>query len=107
MRAHNGHADAGAADLQFGQVQDLLTLVLHLHFLLGVAVVQHITDVGNDIEGDLMGEGLALYGLALGNGFHLAFQFLQTGLNGTGHCLIGAGGHGFDGRNLIQCGNCH
>ena len=38
VAAHHGHTDAGAADTQLRQVHDLPALVLHLHFLAGVAL---------------------------------------------------------------------
>lgn len=41
-----------------GEAADLTCLPRHLHLLLGVAIVLELVDVGNDIEGEGVGEDL-------------------------------------------------
>ena len=62
--------DAGTADTQLGQVHDLPALVLHFHLFAGVALELLAADLGNQVEGDLVGEHLGLVGLAVAQGLH-------------------------------------
>ena len=84
-------------------MHDLATLVLHLHFFAGVAQELLAADLGDQVEGDLMGEHLGLIGLALGQRFHLVHQFNGAGSTGAGHSLVSRGGDGADGSDLIEC----
>ena len=97
MGAHDGHAHAGAGDPETGQMQDLASLVLHLHLLGRVAVVFIGTDIGNDVERDLRREGLRFRSASFVQVVQLAGELLQPGLTGTGDRLVGAGHHGLDG----------
>src|SRR3546814_5189573 len=61
MRISDWSSDVCSSDLAGGmhldlRVDDLLGLDHHLPFLLGRAVVQEDVDMGNDVEGDLLGE---------------------------------------------------
>ena len=88
-------------------MEDPAALVLHLHLLGGIAVFQLVADVGDDVQGDLVGEGLALHRTALCQGRHLLLQLHQAGLARAGDRLIGAGHHGLDGRELVDGGHRH
>ena len=50
----DGHPHAGGADADLGVAEDLPGLVDHLHFLVGVAVIVEVFDVGQHVEGDLV-----------------------------------------------------
>ena len=102
MRTQNRYAHARACHLHFRQVQDLAPFVLHLHLLGGVAVFAGRTDLGNEVEGNLIGEGFRNKRLALRVSAHLRLQFCQSARARTGHGLIGGGGNGLDGRKLLQ-----
>ena len=78
-------------------MEDPAALVLHLHLLGGIAVFQLVADVGDDVQGDLVGEGPAIHRTALCQGRHLRLQLHQAGLARAGDRLIGAGHHGLDG----------
>ena len=58
MADEDGHAHAGRRDRDIG-IEDLAGLDLHLPFLLGRAVVHEDVDMGDAVEGDLLGEALA------------------------------------------------
>ena len=53
------HAHAGGGELDLG-IEDLLGLDHHLPLFLGVAVLHEDVDMGDDVEGDLLGELLGL-----------------------------------------------
>jgi hypothetical protein len=61
MRDEHRHADAGRRQLDL-RVEDLLGLDHHLPFLLGRAVLHEDVDVGNDVEGDPLGNFLTSIG---------------------------------------------
>ena len=102
VAADNRHTHTGAGDLQLGQVHDLPALILHLHFLAGVAIALLTADLGNQVVGDLVGEHLGLIGLTLPQGLHLVLKLDGAACAGTGHSLIGGGSHGADGSQSIQ-----
>jgi len=102
VAADNGHPDAGAADLQLRQVHDLPTLVLHLHFLAGVALELLAADLGDQVIRDLVGEDLGLVGFPMAQSLNLVHQLHRAAGAGTGNRLIGGGSHGLDGRNGVQ-----
>jgi hypothetical protein len=52
------HPHAGAVYQQLRQAQNLAALPEHLHLLVGVGVVLKIVDVRDQVEGDLVREGL-------------------------------------------------
>src|SRR3546814_9429116 len=59
MPDEHRHAHAGGGDLDL-RIEDLLRLDRHLPLFLGRAVVHEDVDMGDDVEGDLLGEALAL-----------------------------------------------
>ena len=88
-------------------MENAAALILHFHLLVGVAVLQLIADMGDDIQGNLGGEGAA-YGLFPGGkGLHLVFQLHQSCLTCPGYGLIGAGHHGLDGGEPGDTGHGH
>jgi hypothetical protein len=89
MADEDRHADAGGRDLDL-RVHDLLGLGDHLPFFLGRPVLHELVDMGNDVEGDLLGELLGVPFLtgdihALG----LVPQLIHAVLAGAGHGLVG------------------
>ena len=96
------HAHAGGRHLDLG-IEDLLGLGHHLPFLARVAVLHEDVDVGNAVEGDLLGELLGLdllarHVLALG----LGPQLVHGVLAGAGDGLIGRHHHALDGGAVVQ-----
>ena len=75
VAAHDRNADTGAGNIHFRQVHDLSALKVQLHFLAGVAVQLLAADLGNQIVGNLVGEGLCLRALSQPQVLHLLFQF--------------------------------
>ena len=81
VAAERGNTHAGGADIGIS-VHDFLGLVVHLHLFLGIAVVGEDVNLGDDIEGQLMGE--LLYGDRL-SGKNLTVLFVEFG-HGSGTC---------------------
>ena len=102
VAAHHRHPDAGAAHQQLRQVHNLPALVLQLHFLAGIALVLLAANLGNQVEGNLVGEHLGLVLLPSGQCLHLVHQLDGAAGTGTGHRLIGGDGHGADGADGVQ-----
>ena len=102
VASHDRHTDAGAGNVQLRQVHDLPALVLHLHFLAGVALELLAADLGDQVVGDLVGEGLDIHVLTLLQGLDLVFQLRHTGNAGAGNGLVGGGDHALDGGDGIE-----
>ena len=83
-------------------MHDLPTLVLHLHFLAGIALELLAANLGNQVIGNLVGEDLGLIGLAQAQSLHLVLQLNGAAGAGAGHRLVGGSGHGLNGGNLVQ-----
>ena len=96
------HTRAGGRDLDRGIVEDLHGLVDHLHFFLGVVVVQEDVDVRQHVEGDAVGIHLVFRVAGVEKVAHLAFQFLNAFLARAGHGLIGGNHHAFDVCRVVQ-----
>ena len=75
MGAEDGHAHAGAGHAEVVDPHDLATFVEHLHLFLGVAVVEKLIDVGDEVEGDLVWVDLFLHFTTLRPGAGLLLQF--------------------------------
>ena len=102
MAVEHGHAHAGGGHLDRGIVEDLHGLVDHLHFFLGVVVLQEDVDVRQHVEGDAVRIDL-VFGLAhVEQVAGLAFQFFQALLAGTGHGLIGGDHHAADAHGVMD-----
>ena len=100
MGAHDGHAHAGGADLEVGSVHYLLGLEVHLHLLLGVAVVGEDVDVGDDVVSQLVLEFLHRGLLALDNLAVLSLQLVHGRGSGAAGSLVGGHMDAADRRQL-------
>ena len=83
-------------------MHDFASLVLHFHFLAGVALELFTANLGNQVEGNLVREHLGLIAFALQQRLHFAHQLHRAACAGTGNSLIGGGSHGADGADGIE-----
>ena len=89
MRAHDRDTDAGDRCLQVRSVKNFLPLEVHLHLLLGVAVLLESVDLGNDIGGNLVGIHVALrHRFVVGERVDLLFQLGKALGSAAGYCLV-------------------
>ena len=104
---HHGHPDAGCRDPYLIVVQHLTRFLDHLHLFLVVAVVADGAVVGEEIEGDLVGQDLGLGGLAAEHVAGLLFQLDHGPITGAAGGLVGAGHDAFDAVFAIKGGDRH
>ena len=81
----------------------------HLHFFLGVFVVQEHVDLGNHVVGDLVvlrqaggGKNLRFVGFPFGNGCRFVQEFVDAVLASAGNGLVGADDDALDSGNIIN-----
>ena len=109
MAAVHGHADRGGRNAHIVIVKDLLGLVHHLHFFLGIQVVQEDVNLRDQVKGD----GIMLLQAGrrqdVGNhlpafrvGFRLVRQLVDAFLAGAADCLVGGNHDAFDAGQVIQ-----
>ncbi len=100
--AVDGDAHAGHAGAEAGVVHDFSSFVFHFHFFLGVAGGEEGIDVGEDVEGDLVGVDLAGDGLVFGDLVDLVFEFLDGFGSGAGDGLVTGGEDAFAVEGLVE-----
>ena len=109
MAAVNGHAHGGRRDPHIVIVENLLGLIDHLHFFLGIQVVQEHINLRNQVEGD----GIMFFQTGgrqnVGNhfpafciSFGLIRQFVDAFLAGAADCLISGNDDTFDAGQIVQ-----
>ena len=102
VAVEDGHAHAGRRDAQIGQGHDLARLVDHLHLLLRVPVRVRRADLGEQVEGDAVGELLRGRLLHVEEGAALLLQLVDALLAGAGDGLVGGDHHALQARGLVQ-----
>ena len=88
-------------------MHDLLGLVVHLHLLLGVSILSEHVNLGNHVEGQLIGE---LLDRGLFTGQHLTVLFVQLRHSGSScptGSLITADMNALDVADVLQCLKSH
>ena len=88
MRDEHRHAHASGGEANLG-IKNLLGLRHHLPFLLGEAVFHEDVDLGNEIEGDALGEFLRLHRIRHEDRAGLLEQFVHRLFARARHRLIG------------------
>ena len=101
MADEDRHAHAGRRDRDIG-IEDLARLHLHLPLLLGRAVGHEDVDMGDAVEGDLLGEALAVDRRIGVDGAGLVEELVHRLLAGAGDRLIGGHDHALDPRQIMQ-----
>jgi len=102
MAGVDGHADAGGGDSHVGIVENLPRFVDHLLLFLGVAVIEKIVDVGEEVEGEGVGHGVCACGGAGQDGLGLVCQFLDRARAGPGGGLVGVYDDAADGVCAVE-----
>ena len=89
VRTHDRDTDAGDRCLQVRGVKNFPPLEMHLHLLLGVAVLLKNVDLGDDIGGNLVGIHVALrHRFVVGERVDLLFQLGNALGSAAGYCLV-------------------
>ena len=101
MADEHRHAHAGRDHLD-GRIEDLLRLVDHLPFLLCRAVLHEGIDMGNDVEGDLLGEFRLVRAAAGIDVARLLEQLVHARLAGAGDRLVGRDRDPPNPRHIVQ-----
>ena len=101
MADEDRHAHAGDGQPDRG-VHDLVDLIPHLGFLIGIAVVAEGADEGDDVEGDLFGEEFRPGVAEAVDGLGLVPQLIHARLAGTRDRLIGRDHGPGDLRRVMQ-----
>ena len=86
-------------------MQNLPALVLQLHLLAAVALRVKGANLGDEVVGNLVGEGGTHNRLALGKRLHLLLELAHPAHAGARHGLIGRGRHFDDGREAVDGGH--
>ncbi|MFM1945333.1 MAG: hypothetical protein RI897_4315 [Verrucomicrobiota bacterium] len=100
--AVDGDADAGDAGPEGWVVHDFPTFVFHFHFFPGVAGGEEGIDVGEDVEGDLVGVDFAGDGLVICDLVYLIFEFFDGFGAGAGDGLVTGGEDAFAMEGLME-----
>ena len=97
MAPDNRYADSGRRNGDGVVVENLMGFVHHLHFFLGIFVVQEHINLGDYVVGDLVMLGqaggwknLRFVGFPFGNGRRFVQEFVNAVFAGTGNGLVGA-----------------
>mmetsp|Transcript_12419 Transcript_12419/g.22616 ORF Transcript_12419/g.22616 Transcript_12419/m.22616 type:complete len:207 (-) Transcript_12419:384-1004(-) len=110
MGPEGGDANGSATDGEVvGHVADLAGLPRDLHLLLGVAVLLEFVDVGDDVEGEGVGEVLVVGDFFLPAG-HLdrpGLQLVHALLSGSAGGLVGGHEDSLGSELLHQGGKTH
>ena len=101
VAAEHRHPHAGGGELDV-RVQDLLGLHHHLPFFLGETGIQEDINVGNDVEGDLLGEASLRDRVGHEHGPGLGEQLVHRLFSGARHRLIGRDHDPLDDRQVMQ-----
>ena len=102
MGAVHRYPDTRHARLKIRQPHDLARLVHHLHFLVGVTVVEEYIDVRQHVERDLVWVNLPAHFPALVDLADLALEFRNAHGARAGHRLIRGGENSLHSKRLVQ-----
>ena len=101
MTDEHRHADTSGNHLHLG-VEDLLGLHDHFPFFLGRSIVQKRVDMGNDVEGNLLGELARLGAVADEDVARLFKQLIHPLFARARNGLIGGDHNARDRRGIMQ-----
>ena len=109
MAAVNGHAHGRRRNPHIIIIENLLGLIDHLHFFLGIQIVQEHVNLRDQVEGDgimffqaggrqNVGNHLPAFRVRFG----LIGQLVDAFLAGAADCLIGGNDDAFDAGQIVQ-----
>ena len=109
MAASYRHADSGRGDADFIIVHDLMGFIHHLHFFLGVVIVQEDVDLGNQVISDLImlrkagrREDLRFVRFAFGKCSGFVIELIDPFFAGAGNSLVRADHDAFDTGQIVN-----